>query len=214
MKNTTPAVLVYFQDLLSGTDYMTDEEFGQYMRLLMKQNVVGHMSEEYLKRTHMDHIFPLVEEKFLRDEDGCIYNKRMEEEIQRRVNYSASRRRNRSGDKHMSEDISADISGHMETETETEINTNKKGLESAERKGKKRFIPPTVEEVMSYCMERGNCVNAERFVNYYTSNGWKVGKNSMKDWKAAVRTWEKRDKPKEKPRNEVLEMLERGMFDD
>lgn len=55
----------------------------------------------------------------------------------------------------------------------------------------KRFIKPTVEEVRTYCQERKNCVNAEKFVDYYESNGWKVGKNAMKDWKAAVRTWEK-----------------------
>ena len=56
---------------------------------------------------------------------------------------------------------------------------------------KKRFVKPTVEEVKQYCIERNNCVNAEQFYDYYESNGWKVGKNSMKDWKAAVRTWER-----------------------
>lgn len=56
-----------------------------------------------------------------------------------------------------------------------------------------RFTPPTVEEVMAYCLERKNSVDAERFVNYYASNGWIVGKTKMKDWKAAVRTWERRD---------------------
>ncbi len=55
----------------------------------------------------------------------------------------------------------------------------------------KRFIKPTVEEVRDYCQERKNGVNPEKFVDYYESNGWKVGKNPMKDWKAAVRTWEK-----------------------
>ena len=49
---------------------------------------------------------------------------------------------------------------------------------------------PTVEEVRAYCLERKNNVDAEHFVNYYTANGWLVGKNKMKDWKAAVRTWE------------------------
>ena len=56
---------------------------------------------------------------------------------------------------------------------------------------KKRFVKPTVEEVKQYCIERNNCVNAEQFFDYYESNGWRVGKNSMKDWKAAVRTWER-----------------------
>lgn len=55
----------------------------------------------------------------------------------------------------------------------------------------KRFKPPTVDEVKAYCIERQNYVDAVRFIDYYTANGWKVGKNTMKDWKAAVRTWER-----------------------
>lgn len=55
----------------------------------------------------------------------------------------------------------------------------------------KRFTPPTVDDVRAYCAERNNNVDAERFVDYYTANGWQVGKNKMKDWKAAVRTWER-----------------------
>lgn len=54
-----------------------------------------------------------------------------------------------------------------------------------------RFQPPTVEEVRAYCIERKNSVDANRFVDFYTANGWMVGKNKMKDWKAAVRTWER-----------------------
>ncbi len=54
-----------------------------------------------------------------------------------------------------------------------------------------RFTPPTLEEVKAYCAERKNSVDAQRFVDYYTSNGWLVGKNKMKDWRAAVRTWER-----------------------
>lgn len=55
----------------------------------------------------------------------------------------------------------------------------------------RKFVKPTVEQVRDYCQERQNGVNPEKFVDYYDSNGWKVGKNPMKDWKAAVRTWEK-----------------------
>ena len=61
-------------------------------------------------------------------------------------------------------------------------------------KGKTQFSPPTLEEVRAYCLERGNNVDPQRFVDYYTANGWKVGRNSMKDWKAAVRNWERGDK--------------------
>lgn len=55
----------------------------------------------------------------------------------------------------------------------------------------RRFSPPTIDEVKAYCLERKNGVDAERFVDHYTSNGWMVGLNRMKDWKAAVRTWER-----------------------
>lgn len=57
--------------------------------------------------------------------------------------------------------------------------------------GNKRFVKPTLEEVQAYCNERNNNVDAQRWFDYYSSNGWKVGKNPMKDWKACVRTWER-----------------------
>ena len=52
---------------------------------------------------------------------------------------------------------------------------------------------PTLEEVQNYCQERGNSVNAQAFLDHYDSNGWKVGKNPMRDWKATVRTWERNE---------------------
>ncbi len=57
----------------------------------------------------------------------------------------------------------------------------------------KRFKPPTIEEVKAYCKERNNHVDAQRFVDFYEAKGWMLGKNKMKDWKAAVRTWERND---------------------
>jgi len=73
-----------------------------------------------------------------------------------------------------------------ETPTDTP-NTSKKS---------NKFIPPTLEEVKAYCQERKNNVDANKFVDFYESKGWMIGKNKMKDWKAAVRTWERKDKPK------------------
>lgn len=67
-------------------------------------------------------------------------------------------------------------------------------LPSPSPKPATRFTPPTLEEVAAYCRERGNKIDPRHFVNYYTSNGWMVGKNKMKDWRAAVRNWETRDK--------------------
>lgn len=59
-----------------------------------------------------------------------------------------------------------------------------------------RFIPPTLEEIKAYCLERKNGVDPEKWQSHYQANGWKVGKNPMKDWRAAVRTWEKTAKEK------------------
>ena len=67
------------------------------------------------------------------------------------------------------------------------------------RPPEKRFVKPTVDEVRAYCAERGNRVDAQAFVDFYEAKGWKVGSSPMKDWKAAVRTWEQRDTAQRKP---------------
>ena len=74
----------------------------------------------------------------------------------------------------------------IEIELEKEIDSS-----ASTTTKRKRFEKPTLSEIEQYCIERNNNVNAEQFFDYYESNGWKVGKNSMKDWKAAVRTWER-----------------------
>ena len=79
----------------------------------------------------------------------------------------------------------------QELEKEIEIELEKDINIIGEKPKRTRFVPPTLEDVQAYCQERNNNVNPERFIDYYTSNGWLVGKNKMKDWKAAVRTWEK-----------------------
>lgn len=56
---------------------------------------------------------------------------------------------------------------------------------------RKKFVKPTVEEVRNYCIERKNNVNPEKFIDFYEAKDWYIGKNKMKDWKAAVRTWER-----------------------
>lgn len=92
------------------------------------------------------------------------------------------------------------------TTDEQQVNTNKnvknikndKNVKKEEVKPAKRFVPPTLDEVQAYCSERNNNVDAERFIDHYTANGWLVGgKSKMKDWKASVRTWEKRSFDKE-----------------
>lgn len=88
------------------------------------------------------------------------------------------------------ERIQANTNGY-ETIPNNNDNDNKNDNNKIIVKGKtQRFSPPTIDELKSYCQERKNNVDAERFFNFYEMKGWMVGKNKMKDWKAAVRTWE------------------------
>lgn len=81
----------------------------------------------------------------------------------------------------------------VEKEKEGEIEIENECYTPKPPKGAKRFSPPSFDDVKSYCQERKNGVDPQAFVDWYTSNGWKVGKNPMKDWKAAVRTWERKE---------------------
>ena len=84
----------------------------------------------------------------------------------------------------------------------TNIDTN---IKKDTNVSKKRFVPPSVEEVAAYCKERNNGIDAERFVDFYTAKGWQIGKNKMKDWQATVRTWERKNKSEaEKDRYEGI----------
>ena len=65
--------------------------------------------------------------------------------------------------------------------------------EKKPRKKAEKFVPPTEEEVLAYCRERGNSVDPVSFVSFYSAKNWMIGKNKMKDWRAAVRTWEQRE---------------------
>ena len=80
-----------------------------------------------------------------------------------------------------------EIELEKDMEIEKEIHSSAKSTTTK----RKRFEKPSISDIKQYCIERNNNVNAEQFYDYYESNGWKVGKNSMKDWKAAVRTWER-----------------------
>ena len=80
--------------------------------------------------------------------------------------------------------------------------SKEKDIGGTESPRHKNFIPPTVEEVNDYCKERNNEVDAERFIDFYSAKDWYIGKNKMKDWKAAVRTWEKGQATKKTVRND------------
>lgn len=98
-----------------------------------------------------------------------------------------------------SNEIKSNQNNQSFQETETEIRNRNIEKEIDKEKVAKAptFKKPTLDEVKAYCQERNNGVNAEQWIDHYTANGWRVGKNPMKDWKATVRTWERGEQRKQ-----------------
>ena len=174
-----PAFLFYSSDFLTGTLLMSMEQKGKFITLLCIQHQKGHLSEK-----DMLHICGSYDEdvftKFQKDEHGKFYNIRLEEEVDKRKAYSESRRNNRKKKEDMN-NTSLSYVEHMENENENE--------DLIEKKKVARFQKPTIEQLKEYMSEQGMNDIAENWLNHYEANGWMVGKNKMKDWKASVRTW-------------------------
>jgi hypothetical protein len=186
-----PAMLWYWSDWGGGTRTFSRFLKGCYIDLLEAQFNSGPLSLEEIKivlASDFGQSWPTLSKKFKQTAQGLFFNERMEVEKAKRVAFSESRRNNRKGNKTDMNDISKtydkDMSQHMDNDNENTIDPKNKG-----GKGDK-FLIPTIEEVKSYCLERNNSVDPEKWIDFYTAKGWMIGKNKMKDWKAAVRTWE------------------------
>ena len=91
--------------------------------------------------------------------------------------------------------------GHQ-TNINSDIN-NTVNNENNVNKKSSHFVPPSLEEVAAYCSDRKNGIDPQSFIDFYVSKGWMIGKNKMKDWKAAVRTWEQRETKTKKKEDEI-----------
>lgn len=182
-----PAFLFYPGDYVSGTMGMTFEEKGAYMDLLMLQFNRGHMNTHMIQHT-IGHLWEQVKCKFIQDDEGLWYNVRLDIEKEKRKTFTESRRnnikpKNKPKEKPSYEThMNSHMKPHMENVNE---NINKDIINN---KSKCKF-----EEALEYFSirlgtEQGK-TEAQKFFNYYESNGWKVGKNPMKNWKAAANNW-------------------------
>ena len=190
-----PAFLFYSSDFMTGTMFMTDEQVGKYIRLLCAQHL---SNDDRLSEKHMISICgslePDIIEKFIIDEQGFYHNERLRTERIKRAKYSESRSNNKKGKKKDIKNISKSYDIHMGNINENinkDIDINIKTIKS------EKFKKPTIDEIKQYISEKKYSIDAESFFNYYESNGWKVGKNPMKNWPAAVSNWNKRENPKQ-----------------
>lgn len=100
-----------------------------------------------------------------------------------------------------------------ELEIEKEIDKEIDNKCASTKQKRKRFVKPTISDIEQYCSEKNISINAQQFIDYYESNGWKVGRNSMKDWQATVRRWAsnnygKKKNSKDNAINVVKEVME------
>jgi len=191
-----PAFLFYPGDWLGGTMLMTRHHKGAYMDLLMAQYNNGHMTIEQIKillgKDDENLWETVLKSKFKQDETGKYFNKKLDDEIIKRKLYTESRTKNLK--KNNSDVIThkdPHMGGHMENENE---NINDPEFKIGERGPgrEERFdvIPPSIEAVSKRMKERDiTSFTAEAFCAFYQSKGWKVGKESMKNWDAALTTW-------------------------
>lgn len=136
-----------------------------------------------------------------------LYDRRISEE--RKQNKLTQSRNLEEICKKSTPEIEIEIELEKDIEIEKEIHSSAKSTTTK----RKRFEKPTLSQITQYCLERNNNVNAEQFYDYYESNGWKVGKNAMKDWKAAVRTWEKNNynKPAKSNKQNAIDVVNKLM---
>lgn len=187
MKN--PWFALYVSDYLAKTCHLTQGQHGAYFLLMLHYYGTGKPIPANAMQVHSicrcktdaekqscDEIIQL----FFKEKSGVYRHKRIDQELARRSSISTKRRKSASKRWHAN-------AMQKDTQSQSQVYTHTKSKESSSKSKSK----PSFEEISSYCAERKNSIDPQKFLDYYTANGWKVGRNSMKDWRAAVRTWEK-----------------------
>ena len=176
MAKDKKSVIVYI-DWIATFNKLEDDEAGRLIKHFF--SYVNDLNPTSDRLTEL--LFEPIKQQLKRDlkayEQMCERNS-LNASLRWNKKYATACDRIRTDAKHADNDNDND----NDNDTDNDNNSKRKS---------KRFSPPTLLEVEDYCFERKNTVDASKFIDYYTSNGWKVGKNAMKDWRAAVRTWEK-----------------------
>lgn len=216
-KDDLPAMPFYVGDWLKAPDIQCLDyelkgiwfEMLCYMWESRERGVLLYSKDELSRLLRLPEV--LLEQKLkhllekgiysIRESDGAIYSRRMIKdqklrEIRKKIGQIGGKRSfvSRFASRFASDFAQAKIQANAENENENE-NVKKERIV----KERKQFAIPTPDEVKSYCLERKNHIDHQQFLDYYQANGWKVGKNPMKDWRAAVRTWERNGYSQPKP---------------
>lgn len=199
MPNGTDYILFYLKLLCESVDHEGNLRFSE--SIPYNEDMLATITNTNIDIVRSAvKIFTQLEMMEMLD-DGTLYMTEVEKMIGSAVDNDNANRQRRFREKQKTfalQDRYEGVTKNNESksiELEKEIDTE---IELDNRAKPKRFTPPTLQDVKAYCIERKNDVDPERFIDFYESKGWMVGKNKMKDWKAAVRNWERKEKPKDR----------------
>lgn len=174
-----------YHSYLKSVEPLNDAERGRLFTACLQYSMTGEVPD---LRGNERFVFPMMKEQIDRDTEKYeAFRQKQSENIKKRWDTKNTT-------------VYGGISGITKNTKEKEKEKEKENIKERTTNvvPKKMFSKPTPKEVDDYCRERGNNISGEAFVDYYTSTGWMVGKNPMKDWRAAVRTWE-RNRKDERP---------------
>ena len=194
--------LVLFPDLFEGTAKLTDAQFGALIRGVFRYRFEDQLPE--FTDPMVDMAFAFMKPQIDRYRQICQTNREnrqistnspKEDTVQGNATESQETEENPT---HTHTHNHTHTQNHTQNHTHTQSHTQK---EKGAAKPPGKNIPPTLEEVKQYCQKRSICIDPQRFIDYYTANGWMVGRTKMKDWHAALRTWNTKEKPDGKTEN-------------
>jgi uncharacterized protein YdaU (DUF1376 family) len=190
-----PAFQLYASDFDMDTASWTCPQVGVYIRLLMYSWVNGGIPNsisEMARITRMDRRTlakmwdQTVGKKWTLNAANMYVNNRLELEREKQANYKETQsKKGKAGNQIKWKD-------HIAGAIPVRSPEHRSSSSSSSSKRNNKFIIPELSEIAAYCIERKTGINPQTFFDHYSSNGWMVGKNKMKDWKAAIRTWEAR----------------------
>ncbi|MEG1805924.1 MAG: DUF6291 domain-containing protein [Clostridia bacterium] len=209
MKNS----FILYYDYATHFELLSDEELGKLLRAIMRYEKDGSESEiGGMVKMAFSFIKKQLDDDKRKYEEKCDINKANALKGGRPKLQAVAESESNRTDKNESENNRTDNENNRTVIAETERlktkpkkpdndndNDNDITIKESVREKAFRFSPPTVGEVETFCSEQQIEVDANRFVNFYESKGWLVGKVKMKDWKAALRGWESRNNPTSKP---------------
>ncbi|MFH0771313.1 MAG: hypothetical protein V1933_01685 [Candidatus Omnitrophota bacterium] len=195
-----PAFQLYAADFYMDTVGWSATEVGAYFRLLLHEWVSGPLPNNLITLARIGGIDRKTMGKFWITPGGMggkfsqtnngstLENSRLEQTRQEQEEYREKLILSGRTGGLKTQEKKRNVSSNASSNASSEI----KALQSSPHNkiSNRLFIIPTGEEVAAYCQERKNKINPQEWINHYMSNGWMVGKNKMKDWKASIRVWE------------------------